>query len=213
MRLKARRWKIAAALAAPTAVAVAMAATPATSHVSGWAHNWSQHIKPKADQRYYTKSASNARFLPGGVIPGGRTLRGTFSIDGTATAAGQQNSADVSFGYTLASAPTTHFIAAGTAAPPECPGTAANPQAAAGHLCVYEAGNTNVGTRLVYDPVGYVAPAANKHGFGIYMYGTTAAGFYTSHGSWAVTTPAAGTSSARSAAPSSLAAPGGGPRS
>jgi hypothetical protein len=31
-------------------------------HVSGWVHNWNRHIKPRADARYYTKVAAEARY-------------------------------------------------------------------------------------------------------------------------------------------------------
>lgn len=196
-----RRWKVVALLAAGIAVGVVMVGTPAGAHVSGWTHNWNQHIKPKADKRY----------LPGGAITGGRTLRGTFSIDGTATAAGQQGSDSISFGWTLASAPVPHFIAAGTSPPADCPGTVANPKARKGHLCVYEADNTNVGARTVYDMTTYLGSKADKYGFGVYMYGAVAAGFYTSHGTWAVQTPSPSSATPRPAARLSDPAPGGGP--
>ena len=47
-----RRWKLVGLLAFGMAIGVTMSATPAVSHVSGWAHNWNEHIKPKADARY-----------------------------------------------------------------------------------------------------------------------------------------------------------------
>ena len=199
-----RRWKVVGLLAAGMAIGVVMVGTPAGAHVANWTHNWNKHIKPKGD----------ARYLPGGNIPAGKQLRGTFSIDGTATAPGQQNSDSISFGWTLAAAPVPHFIPAGTAPPADCPGTVANPKAKKGHLCVYEAGNANVGARVVYDMTTYVAGKADRYGFGVYMYGAVAAGFYTSHGTWAVQTPGAGGgSSASVSSGSDLApAPGGGPR-
>jgi hypothetical protein len=70
-----RRWRIIALLATGIAIGVVMAATPATGHISGWAHNWTQHIKPKTDARYYTKQQSNNRFrdhVPGGPLAGAR---------------------------------------------------------------------------------------------------------------------------------------------
>jgi hypothetical protein len=47
-----RRWKLVGLLAFGMAIGVTMTATPAVSHVAGWAHNWNEHIKPKADARY-----------------------------------------------------------------------------------------------------------------------------------------------------------------
>jgi hypothetical protein len=68
-----RRWRIIALLATGVAIGVVIAATPATGHISGWTHNWKQHIKPKTDARYYTKTQSNTRFrthVPGGPLAG-----------------------------------------------------------------------------------------------------------------------------------------------
>jgi hypothetical protein len=52
MRGRERRWKLVGLLALGMAIGVTMTATPAVSHVAGWAHNWNEHIKPKADARY-----------------------------------------------------------------------------------------------------------------------------------------------------------------
>jgi hypothetical protein len=49
---KERRWKLVALLAIGMAIGVVMVGTPAGAHVSGWAHNWKKHVKPKADKRY-----------------------------------------------------------------------------------------------------------------------------------------------------------------
>ena len=62
------RWKI-ATVACALVAAMGWTVTPASSHVAGWAHNWSEHIKPRTDQRYYTKAASNARYAPASVKP------------------------------------------------------------------------------------------------------------------------------------------------
>ena len=50
----------------------ALWASPATSHVAGWTHNWVQHIRPKADVRYYTKAQANARYVARGDVDGSR---------------------------------------------------------------------------------------------------------------------------------------------
>lgn len=62
MRGIERRWKIVALLAVGIAIGVAMTATPAVGHVSGWVHNWNRHIKPRTDARYYTKLQAEARY-------------------------------------------------------------------------------------------------------------------------------------------------------
>ncbi|HET9544118.1 MAG TPA: hypothetical protein VFO88_00935 [Gaiellaceae bacterium] len=76
-----KRWRIIALLATGIAIGVVMAATPATGHISGWAHNWTQHIKPKTDARYYTKQQSNDRFR--NHIPGGPLAGASVGADGT----------------------------------------------------------------------------------------------------------------------------------
>lgn len=76
-----KRWRIIALLATGIAIGVVMAATPATGHISGWAHNWTQHIKPKTDARYYTKQQSNDRFR--NHIPGGPLAGAMVAADGT----------------------------------------------------------------------------------------------------------------------------------
>jgi hypothetical protein len=62
MQGKDRRWKIISLLAVGMAIGVAMTATPAVGHVSGWVHNWNRHIKPRADARYFTKAQAEARY-------------------------------------------------------------------------------------------------------------------------------------------------------
>jgi hypothetical protein len=61
---KERRWKLVALLAAGIAIGVVMVGTPAGAHVGGSvSHLWNQHIKPKTDARYYTKSQANGRYV------------------------------------------------------------------------------------------------------------------------------------------------------
>ena len=52
MGMDPRRWKLVALLALGMVIGIALTATPAASHVASWAHNWKQHVKPKADKRY-----------------------------------------------------------------------------------------------------------------------------------------------------------------
>jgi hypothetical protein len=77
----------------------ALWASPATSHVADWTHNWVQHIRPKADARYYTKTQADVRYLSRSNVagsrvtavsldvklllsPGGMRLQGTCGING-----------------------------------------------------------------------------------------------------------------------------------
>lgn len=78
------------------------------------------------------------------TLPSGKTETGAYIMRGTAAAAGARDGADISFSIPLAAAPTAHFIDIGGPAVPECPGSAAVPTAAPGHLCIYESIESNL---------------------------------------------------------------------
>jgi hypothetical protein len=121
-----------------------------------------------------------------GTLPSGKTLRGAYYVLGTATAANQDDGNGYSYLYTLASAPAAHYIANGTPPPSQCPGTAAQPEAQAGHLCVYEAARQN-GTVDVLKPDG--TSGSSEEGFLVRITSTATSGDFFSRGSWAVTSP------------------------
>jgi hypothetical protein len=119
-------------------------------------------------------------------LPTGATLRGTFGHSFTATAAGQFSATAVAFGFVLSAAPTAHFIALNAVAPTGCPGTATNPQADAGHLCVYESNVGNATGQGVCDQSN--CPGATPVGFH-FIYASVGVGTSFSRGAWAVTAP------------------------
>jgi hypothetical protein len=170
--MTARRSKLVALLSAGMAIGIALAGTPAGAHVASWAHNWTAHIRPKADPRY----------LPGGNLPSGKTIRGVFRMSGNDQGAGLDfGASQISFGWTLRSAPTAHFVAAGATPPAQCPGSPSNPQAAPGHLCVYELNAANAQSRAVTSPL-------SRFGFGLTA-SSVADGTWVSLGTWAVRSP------------------------
>jgi hypothetical protein len=137
--------------------------------------------------------------LPGGVAPEGTTMRGSYFVDINAQAANDRGVSAISFGYSLEGPPTAVLVRAGAAAPAECPGTAADPQAAPGYLCVYEVDHTNVGFLCVASSVPfYACDEAGPYGAGVYVE-AVAAGIAYSVGTWAVTAPAEGILQALSA--------------
>lgn len=194
-----RRWKLVALLAVGMAIGVIIAGTPVSAHVANWTHNWNTHIKPRADARYYTKAQSNARyytkaqanarFLPGGNAPSGTTIRGVYRVASNAVgAASNLGSSAITFGFTLSSAPTPHFIAQGTSPPAECPGSAATPQAAAGHLCVYEGTDVNAMGQVIVNPITNGGPEASPYGAAVHAQ-PEGDGIWVTGGTWAVTAP------------------------
>jgi hypothetical protein len=126
--------------------------------------------------------------FPDGNLPSGKTIRGNYSMSGITGSANNIVTDSISFGFTLASAPTAHFIQNGTTPPAECPGTATNPQADAGHLCVYEGHIENVGARNVTSPIGSDGQAT-RWGAAVFAIPGGGAGRVWSEGTWAVTSP------------------------
>jgi hypothetical protein len=117
-------------------------------------------------------------------LPSGRTLRGHFATRdlGVPNFSGAQQG--ISFAFPLSAAPTGHYIPLGGAHPAQCTGTAANPTAARGHLCLYEddafpTGGANNATGFVQDETR----------FGALVGSNCACGQTLTSGTWAVTAP------------------------
>jgi hypothetical protein len=160
----------------------ALLITPATAHFTQntkhlGKHAWRQFIK----QKVYTRARSDARFLPGGDLPAGTTIRGVYSISGPATDAGDTFLGSISYGWRLASAPTELYIRAGSPPEPRCPGTVASPQALPGTLCVYERESSSVER-------GIGAGITRRSGATLYVVADDE-GHTFAEGSWAVTSP------------------------
>jgi hypothetical protein len=175
-----RNRKLVALVAAAMAIAVVMVATPAGA-VNNWVNVWNNHIKPKADQRYVKKTAI-------------KTIQGNYAAGLQAATTADDGWDSISFGFELASAPQEHFIAAGGAATAQCPGSAVNPQAAPGHLCVYESVSQNRGSVVLFTGTTGATNQASKWGAGVWLI-PAAAGNAFSYGTWAVTAPAGTTPS------------------
>ena len=135
--------------------------------------------------------------MPGGVVPVGATIRGVWSIGGASATFINDGHA---FGYTLPSAPVSHYIAAGAGPTTECPGTATLPEALPGHLCVYETLRSGITVDLsVGDADGERTHAST---FGFFVTTETAGtGSELAYGSWAVTAAAVTPTSSSSSAP------------
>jgi hypothetical protein len=122
-------------------------------------------------------------------LPSGQTLRGDFADRVIATKASQQMQFAITFAFPLSSAPAAHYIVSGEAPPAQCAGTAAEPKAAPGNLCVYEGVEAlNANTQHVFDPVSGEIDKANRYGAGIVAV-SIAEGEFRIRGSWAVTAP------------------------
>jgi hypothetical protein len=126
-------------------------------------------------------SNDSTALLPGGDLPSGRTVRGMYSIWGSASASGQLSAGDsISFGYRLASDPNVQFVRLDGASTTECPGTESSPEAANGYLCIYETHLSNMSTDSPQVWLG------TRTGAALYSYSSTS-GEYWAYGKWAVT--------------------------
>ena len=121
------------------------------------------------------------------TLPSGQTLTGLYRADTYVNNGGGESSVFVSpgigFTYPLAAAPTPNVVPIGGPPTTACPGSAANPQATPGNLCLYAAqGGT---PECVYEPVANACGTVSRFGFSVYM-STVPSG---SEGTWAVTAP------------------------
>jgi hypothetical protein len=123
----------------------------------------------------------------GTTLPHGQTLRGTYVDDGVAVNSGDGFYEGISFGLSLSPVPTVNYIPNGGSVPAACAaGSAANPQATSGNLCIFEAGGPNVASAGEFDAVSSKANIATTFGFGMYVTATVSGAVYVK-GSWAVT--------------------------
>lgn len=145
------------------------------------------YTKAQADTKYsaagssYSKTESDAKYAPFPAL-----IRGKYGMEDSAGPS--ELVSPISFGTTLSAVPTTHFIALGAAIPAGCAGTAAAPNAAPGHLCIFETLSNNVSTRSVlqtstFGTVAYINP-------------TTGGSPMWSIGNWALRPAALGTTPA-----------------
>ena len=126
---------------------------------------------------------------PAGPLTSGLTLKGTYSIEGTAAAALARASSAISFSVPLAAAPAANFVPLASTPPAACPGTAANPTALPGNLCVYEVFQTNrTAPCLAKVGTGYICGQSDVYGTSVIL-NSAAAGNFNSVGTWAVTAP------------------------
>lgn len=144
----------------------------------------SGYSKAESDARYagagssYSKADSDAKYQAKTQL-----IRGAYMLGGTGAAAGEFFQEAISYGVNLSAAPTVHFIAMGAAVPNGCLGTAAAPDAVAGHLCVFETATANMTVNGIYQVTG---GAGSSTMGAVVTGGNPAAGQTYSAGSWAV---------------------------
>jgi hypothetical protein len=128
------------------------------------------------------------------TLESGKTLTGTYAIEFMPTAASQEGTTGITFQVPLASAPGavrgTNIIPVGGTATAHCPGSSANPTAAAGQVCLYEGFNSNVSDRCIANVAGtWLCDASAKFGASVWITSAAAGTRTVSVGTWAVTAP------------------------
>lgn len=118
-----------------------------------------------------------------GPLAAGKTLRGIVAAADDVTAAGQIAMGKADFQIPLTAAPIPHIIAPAAPAPAGCSGTAANPGANSGHLCIFMTYVPPNGGPLTLIDNTFTA---RRFGFAIYN-NSTGAGRNEFYGNWAVT--------------------------
>lgn len=121
------------------------------------------------------------------TLPSGKTLRGVYAaaVTGGPGDSGIGRTA-ISFSFPLAAAPGSSYLPNG-GSNASCPGSAQDPSATAGNLCVYEAGTSGpVALTGIFDPLTGVNFRASRFGAVAFVNGDAGA---TVRGSWAVTAP------------------------
>jgi hypothetical protein len=125
------------------------------------------------------------------TLGSGKTMTGAYGAHATNATVGEFFMASFSFPNRLASAPSApaaNFIPSGGAPTANCPGSAANPTALAGNLCVYELTAVNRTYACLFGTSSGSCASLPTFGAGI-AFSATAAGRSLSYGSWAVTAP------------------------
>jgi hypothetical protein len=125
------------------------------------------------------------------TLPAGATLRGMYGW-ADRISPGYKPVVPLSYAFPLPASPTINVIGIGGGPTVACPGTAANPQAAPGNLCVYQTRNDGNQAFLVLNEV-------QGGRFGAVLYFPAAPGAdYEYEGTWAVTAPLGAAAAGRS---------------
>lgn len=87
---------------------------------------------------------------------------------------------------TLSASPEAHYVLPGAAPSLMCPGTLASPDAAPGHLCIYEQSSGGLEQRLLCNLAGSCAGNVNAFGATILAFDTAGADTRWMRGTWAL---------------------------
>lgn len=168
--------------AAGTAGANGTSATTASFNgTKGACHEGGVEVKSASPTVNVCNGKEGSPWTAGGTLPSGKTEEGswvlTVPVEEPTLKINLARTA-ISFGIPLAAAPEhVVYLKVGEGETAECPGTAANPEAAPGSLCVYAAFEVDVPS-----PIG-----VSNETFGALIQGAGGSPGGVANGSWAVT--------------------------
>jgi hypothetical protein len=127
------------------------------------------------------------------TLPSRSTLTGVYEVRiPIATSTSEAYSGVISFQFPLASTPTGVVVPSGASNPDpaHCAGSPANPTAAPGYFCLYEAAAFNEGTGYphIEDPIS-LSTGAGSQGVRVGLISAASGSSSLTIGSWAVTAP------------------------
>ncbi|MFN8122493.1 MAG: hypothetical protein U0237_08695 [Thermoleophilia bacterium] len=126
------------------------------------------------------------------TLAAGQTIRGVINEDSVAAGADEIRGGSISFGVSLNTAPTVVVRPPSASPTPQCPGSAGDPRAASGTLCIYLVSLSNIrqvppsNRQLFVFNVPDQNDGANTFGAEYFIHSNTAGRFFVD-GTWAVT--------------------------
>jgi hypothetical protein len=123
-----------------------------------------------------------------GVLPSGVSEKGAFVARSVHAGTGDPVETVISFPLSLTAGLPAFYVTSGGAAVPQCTGSAANPTAAPGSLCVYESIQKNTFNTRFRDPATTL-DATTTRPFGVILSTSAFSGDAYIYGTWAVTAP------------------------
>ncbi|MDZ5660496.1 hypothetical protein SFC79_01860 [Nocardioides sp. S-58] len=125
----------------------------------------------------YTKAESDAKYAP---YP--KVFRGVWAFSSSSNT--EASFTEITYPE-LSAEPTAHFIPLGGVVPAGCGGTPAAPTASAGHLCVFQASDNNMGTVTLTRATFGTGPVGGTFGAVLWAFSSSATYGYTT-GTFAV---------------------------
>ncbi len=122
---------------------------------------------------------------PGGVLPSHGTMRGAYGFSGAPGGGGSFLSGVISFPLKAPTVPIPELSTTGGSTA-HCPGTAADPKAAAGYVCVYRGYGLQVTSTFLDNLSGNRNKASQ---FGVLVEDSGGPGIVADSGTWAYTAP------------------------